>query len=65
MVLVAGNDDVLESSDEDPLAELSAVDAVKELVASGLKPTAAIKKIAKQRSLDRQALYLKYQGENK
>ncbi len=33
VVLVAGNDDVLESSDEDPLAELSAVDAVKELVA--------------------------------
>lgn len=65
VVLVAGNDDVLEASDEDPLAELSAVDAVKELVASGLKPTAAIKKIAKQRSLDRQALYLKYQGENK
>ena len=65
VVLVAGNDDVLEASDEDPLAELSAVDAVAELVASGLKPTAAIKKIAKQRSLDRQALYLKYQGENK
>ena len=65
VVLVAGNDDVLEASDEDPLAELSAVDAVKELVASGLKPTAAIKKIAKQRSLDRQTLYLKYQGENK
>lgn len=65
VVLVAGNDDVLEASAEDPLAELSAVDAVKELVASGLKPTAAIKKIAKQRSLDRQALYLKYQGENK
>ena len=65
VVLVAGNDDVLEASDEDPLAELSAVDAVKELVASGLKPTAAIKKIAKLRSLDRQALYLKYQGENK
>lgn len=65
VVIVSGNDQVIETSDADPLAELSAVDAVKELVENGLKPTAAIKQIAKQRSLDRQTLYLKYQGENK
>ncbi|MGK4062623.1 16S rRNA (cytidine(1402)-2'-O)-methyltransferase [Weissella paramesenteroides] len=65
VVIVSGNDQIIETSDADPLAELSAVDAVKELVENGLKPTAAIKQIAKQRSLDRQTLYLKYQGENK
>ncbi|MGK4017660.1 16S rRNA (cytidine(1402)-2'-O)-methyltransferase [Weissella paramesenteroides] len=65
VVIVSGNDQITETSDADPLAELSAVDAVKELVENGLKPTAAIKQIAKQRSLDRQTLYLKYQGENK
>jgi 16S rRNA (cytidine1402-2'-O)-methyltransferase len=65
VVIVSGNDQVIETSDADSLAELSAVDAVKELVENGLKPTAAIKQIAKQRSLDRQTLYLKYQGENK
>lgn len=65
VVIVSGNDQVIATSDADPLAELSAVDAVKELVENGLKPTAAIKQIAKQRSLDRQTLYLKYQGENK
>lgn len=65
VVVVSGNDQAIETSDADPLAELSAVDAVKELVENGLKPTAAIKQIAKQRSLDRQTLYLKYQGENK
>ena len=65
VVIVSGNDQTIETSDSDPLAELSAVDAVKELVENGLKPTAAIKQIAKQRSLDRQTLYLKYQGENK
>ena len=65
VVIVSGNDQVIETSDADPLAELSAVDAVKELVENGLNPTAAIKQIAKQRSLDRQTLYLKYQGENK
>jgi 16S rRNA (cytidine1402-2'-O)-methyltransferase len=65
VVIVSGNDQTIETSDADPLAELSAVDAVKELVENGLKPTAAIKQIAKQRSLDRQTLYLKYQGENK
>lgn len=65
VVIVSGNDQAIETSDADPLAELSAVDAVKELVENGLKPTAAIKQIAKQRSLDRQTLYLKYQGENK
>ncbi|WP_439818531.1 16S rRNA (cytidine(1402)-2'-O)-methyltransferase [Weissella paramesenteroides] len=65
VVIVSGNDQIIETSDTDPLAELSAVDAVKELVENGLKPTAAIKRIAKQRAIDRQTLYLKYQGENK
>lgn len=65
VVIISGNDQTIETSDADPLAELSAVDAVKKLVENGLKPTAAIKQIAKQRSLDRQTLYLKYQGENK
>lgn len=65
VVLVAGNEHADEESDEDPLADLNPVQAVQALVDNGLKPTAAIKKIAKQRSLDRQTLYLQYQGENK
>ena len=65
VVLVSGNEHADEESDEDPLADLKPVQAVQALVDNGLKPTAAIKKIAKQRSLDRQTLYLQYQGENK
>lgn len=65
VVLVAGNEHADEESDEDPLADLKPVQAVQALVDNGLKPTAAIKKIAKQRSLNRQTLYLQYQGENK
>ena len=43
---------------------MTAVEAVQALVASGLKATAAVKQVAKARDLDRQALYLEYQGEN-
>ncbi|MBM7616791.1 16S rRNA (cytidine1402-2'-O)-methyltransferase [Weissella uvarum] len=47
----------------DPLAELTPIEAVKALVASGLKTTAAVKQIAKARQLDRQTLYQAYEEE--
>ncbi len=65
VVLVAGNDQAKQVEEVDPLAEMTSVQAVQALVDEGLKPTAAIKQIAKQRALDRQTLYLQYQGENK
>ena len=42
---------------------MTPVQAVRALVESGMKATAAVKQIAKARDLDRQALYLEYQGE--
>ncbi|MFR4253492.1 MAG: 16S rRNA (cytidine(1402)-2'-O)-methyltransferase [Weissella confusa] len=64
VMMVAGNDNPTTDGDDDPLAEMTAVEAVQALVASGLKATAAVKQVAKARDLDRQALYLEYQGEN-
>lgn len=64
VVLVAGNDHVEQAEGIDPLSEMEPIQAVQALVGEGLKPTAAIKQIAKQRALDRQTLYLQYQGEN-
>lgn len=64
VVLVAGNDHVEQAEEIDPFSEMEPVQAVQALVGEGLKPTAAIKQIAKQRALDRQTLYLQYQGEN-
>ncbi|MGO3467806.1 MAG: 16S rRNA (cytidine(1402)-2'-O)-methyltransferase [Weissella hellenica] len=64
VVLVAGNDHVEQAEEIDPLSEMEPIQAVQALVGEGLKPTAAIKQIAKQRALDRQTLYLQYQGEN-
>ncbi|MFL2019165.1 16S rRNA (cytidine(1402)-2'-O)-methyltransferase [Weissella hellenica] len=63
VVLVAGNDHVEQAEEIDPLSEMEPIQAVQALVGEGLKPTAAIKQIAKQRALDRQTLYLQYQGE--
>ncbi|MDU2152303.1 MAG: SAM-dependent methyltransferase, partial [Weissella confusa] len=64
VMMVAGNDNPTTDGDDDPLAEMTAVEAVQALVASGLKATAAVKQVAKARDLDRQTLYLEYQGEN-
>ena len=64
VVLVEGNDHVEQAEEIDPLSEMEPIQAVQALVGEGLKPTAAIKQIAKQRALDRQTLYLQYQGEN-
>ena len=63
VVLVAGNDvDVATEEEVDPLAGISDVAAVEQLVAKGLKATAAVKQVAKERGLNRQELYLEYQG---
>ncbi|RRG18586.1 16S rRNA (cytidine(1402)-2'-O)-methyltransferase [Weissella viridescens] len=62
VVMVAGNEHPVESAEAaDPLAELSPVDAIKALVASGVKTTAAVKQVSKLRQLDRQALYQTYE----
>ncbi|MDR3241271.1 MAG: 16S rRNA (cytidine(1402)-2'-O)-methyltransferase [Lactobacillaceae bacterium] len=50
------------NEDDDPLAELTPLEAVAALVENGMKTTAAVKKIAKERELDRQKLYLEFQG---
>ena len=64
VMMVAGNDNPVTEADDDPLADMTPVQAVRALVESGMKATAAVKQIAKARDLDRQALYLEYQGEN-
>ncbi|QOD86197.1 16S rRNA (cytidine(1402)-2'-O)-methyltransferase [Weissella viridescens] len=62
VVMVAGNDHPTEAVEAaDPLAELSPVEAVNALVASGMKTTAAVKQVSKLRQLDRQALYQTYE----
>ncbi|GAK29993.1 tetrapyrrole (corrin/porphyrin)methyltransferase [Weissella oryzae SG25] len=61
VIMVAGNDEVVDVKQSDPLADLPALEAVQQLVDSGLKTTAAVKQIAKLRQLDRQKLYLDYQ----
>lgn len=63
VVLVAGNSAPTMESAIDPLADLSDLEAVQALVDQGLKITAAVKQIAKDRQLDRQKLYLNYRGE--
>jgi len=62
VVMVAGNEHPTEAVEAaDPLAELSPVEAVNALVASGMKTTAAVKQVSKLRQLDRQALYQTYE----
>jgi 16S rRNA (cytidine1402-2'-O)-methyltransferase len=60
VMMVAGNTNPVTTSEVDPLAELTPLEAVQELVDSGLKATAAVKQIAKARDLDRQNLYQQY-----
>lgn len=61
VVMVAGNDQIEEVAAADPLAELPPIDAVKALVASGIKTTAAVKQVSKARQLDRQTLYQEFE----
>jgi len=61
VMMVAGNEQP-QAQEADPLEDLTPLEAVQALVASGMKATAAVKQIAKARQLDRQALYLQYQG---
>lgn len=60
VIVVSGYQGVGKSHNEDELLTLSVHDAVEYLVKKGLKPNAAIKQIAKERQLDRQAVYADY-----
>lgn len=60
VVMTAGNDEVVAAQNEDPLAELSPLEAVQALVDDGMKTTAAVKQVAKARNLDRQRLYTEF-----
>lgn len=57
MLIVAGFDGEVEDTVEDKTTPL---EAVQLLVASGIKPNAAIKQVAKERELVRQELYAQY-----
>ena len=59
VVLVAGNDHPTPIAAADPSSPTEAIDAA---IATGLSPNAAIKQVAKQRGLNRQALYKAYHG---
>lgn len=63
VVMVAGNDQASQTTAPDPLAALTAIEAVNALVASGIKTSQAVKQVAKQRQLDRQSLYAAYLAE--
>ncbi|MDF7637200.1 16S rRNA (cytidine(1402)-2'-O)-methyltransferase [Leuconostocaceae bacterium ESL0958] len=63
VVLVAGADKeelAATQAAADPLAQLPVAEAVQVLVDQGQKPNAAIKAVAKDRALDRQAVYRIY-----
>ncbi|CCF26034.1 16S rRNA (cytidine(1402)-2'-O)-methyltransferase [Leuconostoc citreum] len=62
VVMIAGFTGASQSEPETDLTMLSVHDAVSALVAKGLKPNAAIKQVAKERQLDRQAVYTDYHG---
>ncbi|QIL51207.1 16S rRNA (cytidine(1402)-2'-O)-methyltransferase [Weissella coleopterorum] len=64
IVIEGGLEVELAAELQDPLADLSNLEAVDALVKQGLKTTAAVKEIAKKRQLDRQTLYLAYQEQN-
>lgn len=59
VIMIAGYDgpDVSQTEDE---PELPLIEAIDQLIDGGLKPNAAIKQIAKERSLERQAVYRQY-----
>lgn len=59
VVLVAGNDHPTPTAAADASSPTEAIDAA---IATGLSPNAAIKQVAKQRGLNRQALYKAYHG---
>lgn len=59
VVLVAGNDHPTPTAAADTSSPTEAIDAA---IATGLSPNAAIKQVAKQRGLNRQALYKAYHG---
>ncbi|AIG66044.1 16S rRNA (cytidine(1402)-2'-O)-methyltransferase [Weissella tructae] len=60
VVMTAGNSEVVSAQNDDPLAELSPLEAVQALVDEGMKTTAAVKQVAKARDLDRQRLYTEF-----
>lgn len=60
VLMTAGNSEVITAQNDDPLAELTPIEAVQALVDDGMKTTAAVKQIAKARDLDRQRLYTEF-----
>lgn len=60
VLMTAGNSEVVTAQNDDPLAELTPIEAVQALVDGGMKTTAAVKQIAKTRELDRQRLYTEF-----
>ena len=62
VVMIAGftGEETADTDSDD--ATLTVQEAVAKLVAKGLKPNAAIKQVAKDRQLDRQAVYADYHG---
>ncbi len=62
VVMIAGftGEETVDTDSDD--ATLTVQEAVAKLVAKGLKPNAAIKQVAKDRQLDRQAVYADYHG---
>ncbi len=59
VILVAGNRHPVAAND-DPAEELPVVEQVKLAIADGLKPNAAIKKVARDNGINRQQLYRQY-----
>jgi len=60
VVMTAGNSEVVTAQNDDPLVDLTPIEAVQALVDGGMKTTAAVKQIAKTRELDRQRLYTEF-----
>ena len=57
LIIVSGADEDFVSVD---VGETTALEAVQQLIAEGLKPNAAIKTVAKERGLNRQELYAEF-----
>lgn len=57
LIIVSGSDELVQEIQE---PELTALEAVKNLVAQNVKPNVAIKEIAKERGLNRQDLYAEF-----
>lgn len=62
VVMIAGFSGEVIADEPADDADLTVQEAVAKLVAKGLKPNAAIKQVAKDRQLDRQAVYADYHG---